>query len=327
MGRASVGSSAAWSQSSRTTEEDCSAARRRQALVGLVVGALVEAEAEQPGSARAALEAAVDPVGEPALERAEAGVGRQLGLGRREPVEEELGRARTVPHEAVAEPDARRAQPVARDLVDGAGVEVVDERVAVAVEGVRAHLGEGSRDRVERLLDRLVDRRAPVGEPGAAAVLELRVDEALGDRAGGEVEDGERRPGRPAELEVRRRVGPQADQLGEPDPPCARALSEAREVGDGGDAEVQLAGRERAVGAALRARSRSHPAATGSRALRARRENRSGSARARTRTLQDTGSGGGHAGFGSAEARPITDRRRRSTRCHRLQPRGLRTLC
>ena len=218
--------------------------------MGLVVGALVEAEAEQPGRARAALEAAVDPVGEPALERTEAGVGRQLGLGRREAVEEELGRARTVAHEPVPEPDPRRAQPVARDLVDGAGVEIVDERVAIAVERVCADLGQGSRDRVERLLDRLVDRRAPVGEPGAAAVLELRVEEALGDRAGGEVEHGERRPGRPAELELRRCVGPQADQLGEPDAPCARALSQAREVGDGGDPEVQVAGGEGAVGTA-----------------------------------------------------------------------------
>ena len=226
-------------------------------LVGLVVGALVEAEAEQPGGAGAALEAAVDPVGEPALEGTEARMGRQLGLGRREAVEEELGRARTVPHEAVAEPDPRRAQPVARDLVDGAGVEVVDERVAVAVEGVRAHLGEGSGDRVERLLDRLVDRRAPVGEPGAAAVLELRVEEALRDRAGGEVEHGERRPGRPAELELRRCVGPQADQLGEPHAPCARSLSQAREVGNGGDSEVQVAGGEGAVGTA-REHGRAH---------------------------------------------------------------------
>ena len=184
-------------------------ARRRR-----LVGSSSERSSRRRLSSHGALERRsrplVDPVGEPALEGAEAGVGRQLGLGRREAVEEELGRARTVAHEAVAEPDARRAQPVARDLVDGAGVEVVDERVAVAVERVRAHLGEGGGDRVERLLDRLVDRRAPVGEPGAAAVLELRVEEALRDRAGGELEHGERRPGRPAELELRRCVGPQS---------------------------------------------------------------------------------------------------------------------
>ena len=83
------------------------------------------------------------------------------------------------------------------------------------------------------------------------------MEEALGDRAGGEVEDGERRPGRPAELEVGRRVGPQADQLREPDAACARALSEPAEVGDGGDAEVQVAGREGAVGAA-REHGRAH---------------------------------------------------------------------
>ena len=152
-------------------------------LAGLVVGALVETQAEQPGGARAALEAAVDPVGEPALERAEAGVGRQLRLGRREPVEEELGSARPGAHESVAQPDPRGAKPVARDLVDGARVEIVDERVAIAVERVGADLGQGRCDGVERLLDRLVDGRAPVGEPGAAAVLELRVKKALRDRA------------------------------------------------------------------------------------------------------------------------------------------------
>ncbi len=148
------------------------------------------------------------------------------------------------------EPDPRGAKPVARDLVDGARVEIVDERVAIAVERVGADLGQGRRDRVERLLDGLVDGRAPVGEPGAAAVLELRVKEALRDRAVGEVEDGERRSGRPAELEVGRRLGPQPDQLREPDPACARPLPEPAEVGDGGDAEVQVAGREGAVGAA-----------------------------------------------------------------------------
>ena len=84
----------------------------------------------------------------------------------------------------------------------------MDERVAIAVERVGADLGQGRCDGVECLLDGLVDGRAPVGEPGAAAVLELRVEKALRDRAVSEVEDGERRSGRPAELEVGRRVGP-----------------------------------------------------------------------------------------------------------------------
>ena len=140
--------------------------------------ALVEAQAEEPRRARAALEATVDPVGEPPLERPEAGVRRQLGLGRGEAVEKELGRARPAAREPVAEPDARRAEAVAGDLVDGTGVEVVDECVAVAVERVGADRRQRGGDRVERLLHRLVDRRAPVGEPGAAAVLQLRVERA-----------------------------------------------------------------------------------------------------------------------------------------------------
>ena len=313
VGRASVGSSAAWSQSSSTTE-DWSARRRSR---GLVVGALVEAEAEQPGRARAALEAAVDPVGEPALERAEARVGRQLGLGRGEAVEEELGRARTVAHEAVAEPHPRRAQPVARDLIDGARVEVVDERVAVAVERVRAHRGQGGSDRVERLLDRLVDRRAPVGEPGAAAVLELRVEEPLRDRACGEVEDGERRPGRPAELERPAACRPARPiSSASPTRRALAALPEAREVGDGGDSEVQIAGRERAVGAA-REHGRAHillPQDLERRALGERVGlDRLGCGH---EPFRIRGSGGGHAGSDFAEPRMprLRAQRRRAAR-------------
>ena len=264
-------------------------------LARLVVRALVEAQAEQPGRARAALEAAVDPVGEPALERAEAGVGRQLGLGRGEPVEEELRSARPAAHESVAEPDPRGAKAVARDLVDGARVEIMDERVAIAVERVGADLRQGRRDRVERLLDGLVDGRAPVGEPGAAAVLELRVEEPLRDRAGGEVEDGERRPGRTAELEVRRRLGRSPISSVSPTRRALAPCPSTAEVGDGGDAEVQVAGRERAVGAA-REHGRADvllPQDLERRALG--KGGRSGSVRVRTRTFQDTCSGGGHA--------------------------------
>ena len=178
-------------------------------------------------------------------------MGRQLGLGRGEAVEEELRSARPVAHEAVAEPHPRRAEPVARDLIDGTRVEVVDERVAIAVERVGADRGQGSSDRVERLLDRLVDRRAPVGEPGAAAVLELRVEEPFRDRAGSEVEDGERRPGRAAELELGRRLGRQPDQLGEPDAARARALPEpGRGRRRRGCRGASPAGRQRAVGVA-----------------------------------------------------------------------------
>ena len=110
---------------------------------GLDVGVLVEPQAEEPRCAGAALEATVDPVGEPSLERAEPRVRRQLGLGRGEAVEEELGRARPVPHEPVAEPHAGGAETVTGDLVDGARVEVVHERLAVAVERVGADGRQG----------------------------------------------------------------------------------------------------------------------------------------------------------------------------------------
>ena len=212
---------------------------------------LVESEAEQPGGAGAALEAAIDPVGDPPLERPEPGVKRQLRLDRGEAVEEELRRARTVAHEPVAEPYSGFAQPVARDLIDGAGVEVLDERVTVAVERARAHGGQRACDPVECLLHGLVDRRTPVGEPGLAAVLELRVDEPLRDRSRRQLEDRERRAGGAAELDSSRPLGGERDQLGEADPSRARALSEPREIGDRGDAEAQLAGRQRAVGRAL----------------------------------------------------------------------------
>ena len=54
----------------------------------------------------------------------------------------------------------------------------------------------------------------------------------------------------PPSSRLGRRVGPQADQLGEPDPAGARALPEPAEVGDRRDAEMQVAGGEGAVGAA-----------------------------------------------------------------------------
>ena len=178
-GGPSVGSSAACSQSSSTTEDD----RRRRPRAARR-GALVETQAEQPGRARAALEAAVDPVGEPALERAEAGVGRQLRLGRREPVEEELGSARPGAHEPVARAgrrrrEAGRARSGRRRTRRDRGRARRDRRrtrrrrpsgSAAAIASSASWMGSSM-------------RRAPVGEPGAAAVLELRVEEPLRDRA------------------------------------------------------------------------------------------------------------------------------------------------
>ena len=228
----------------------------RAAGLALARVALVEPEAEQPRCAGAALEAAVDPVGEPPLERAEPRVRRQLGLGRGEAVEEQLGCARPVAHEPVAEPHARRAEAVAGDLVDGAGVEVVHERVAVAVERVGADGRQRGRDRVERLLHRLVDRGAPVGEPRAPAVLELRVEEALGDGSRGELEHGEGRARGAAELE-----------------PGGRLLARGRS-----------APRGRPGGRSRRARAPPDPRPRGSRpAARRPRASRRGRVRARSR--------------------------------------------
>ena len=65
-GRASDGSSAAWSQSSSTTVGGRSGSR---------CVTLVEPEAEKPGSAGATFEPAVDPIGEASFERTEPGVG------------------------------------------------------------------------------------------------------------------------------------------------------------------------------------------------------------------------------------------------------------
>ncbi len=174
----------------------------RVAGLALARVALVEPEAEEPRCAGAALEAAVDPVGEPPLERTQPRMRRQLGLDRGEAVEEQLGCARPVAQEPVAEPHARRAEAVAGDLVDGAGVEVVHERVAVAVERVGADGRQRGSDCVERLLHRLVDRGAPVGEPRAPTVLELRVEEAFGDGSRGELEHGEGCARGAAELEL-----------------------------------------------------------------------------------------------------------------------------
>ena len=150
-------------------------------------------EAELPRRRGAAAEAVVDPAGEPPLERRVAGVARQLGLGGGEPVEEELERGRAAVPQRGAEPDAAGAQAVARDLVDEDGVEVVDGRVAVAVEGVGGAGRERRGDLVERRLHALVERRAPERVPGAVAVVEVRVDEPLGDRAVRELDDREDR--------------------------------------------------------------------------------------------------------------------------------------
>ena len=127
------------------------------------------------------------------MSAAVAGVARQLRVGGAEPVEEELERGRPAVPQRGAEPDAPGLQAVARDLVDEDGVEVAHRLVAVAVERGGGGLGERRRDLVERRLHALVEGGAPERVPGAAVVLEVGVDEALGDGAVRELDDGEDR--------------------------------------------------------------------------------------------------------------------------------------
>ena len=136
-------------------------------------------------------------------------------------------------------------------MIDGTGVEVVNERVPVATERLGADRRQRCRECVERLLHRLVDRRAPVGQPGASALLQLRVDEPLRDGAGGKLEDGEGRAGGAAELVLGRRLGSEPDQLGEPDAARCRPVPELCQVGHGRKPELQPAGRKDAVGVAV----------------------------------------------------------------------------
>ncbi len=173
--------------------------------------ALVQVQAELPRGRGAAAEAVVEPAGEPAVERRIARVARQLRIGCAEPVEEELDRGRPAVSQRGGEPDPSRLEAVARDLVDEDGVQVAHGLVTVAAERGRAGLGERSGDPVERRLHALVERGAPEGVPGAADVLEIGVDETLGDRAMCELDDGERRERTCAGV-GRRRLG-DPDQL------------------------------------------------------------------------------------------------------------------
>ena len=78
---------------------------------------IFEVEAEQPRRHGPALQAAVDPVRQASLEGAEPRVLRKLGVGRAEPVEEELGCARARAGGVVAQSNARLAQAETCDLV------------------------------------------------------------------------------------------------------------------------------------------------------------------------------------------------------------------
>ena len=103
-------------------------------------GALVEMETQPPLGSRPGLEPRIDPLGEPALERAEAGVARQHGVGRRQALEQVVDRVRAAGLRR-RQPHPVGAETVARDLVDEDRIEVVHGRVAVAVEGAGADGG------------------------------------------------------------------------------------------------------------------------------------------------------------------------------------------
>ena len=216
-----------------------------------VVGAhlVVEPDAEIPRRARPAREPAVDPCVEPALERGVARVRRQLGVGRQKAREEALcgtGRA-----DRLRCGDSGRAQCPPRELVDGAPVEVVDERVDVSVEGVGARRRRRMDDRVELVAHMLVHRRAPQRVPSPVGRLEVRMDETGVDRAPGDVEHGKDGTGRSAQGNVIGQWGTRkAKQLVELEPPDGNVAAEQRGRHDGRLPGVQAARCDYAAGIA-----------------------------------------------------------------------------
>ena len=107
--------------------------------------------------------------------------------------------------------DAVGAQPVARDAVDddaGRGRATIASRspsnASAATGGSAAAISASAR------LHARVERRAPERVPVAVAVVEIRVDEALGERAVRERDEREDALRAAAELEVDRRRGRQA---------------------------------------------------------------------------------------------------------------------
>ena len=175
---------------------------------------------------------------------------RQLRLGRGESVEEELRSARPAPHEAVAEPHPRSAEAVARRLVDRTRVEVLDECVPITVERVDTCSRQSSSDRVQCLLHPFVDSGAPVGEPVASPVLQLRVEQPFRDRSCRQVDDSERRPRRTAQSELGRRISGETDQLPRDRRGAPRGVPEHGPIGDCRKPELESRRRQRSVGVA-----------------------------------------------------------------------------
>ena len=204
---------------------------------------LVEPEPDVPRRARASVEPAVDPRAQAPLERRVSGVrrqGRVVGMERRE---EPLRCGVSPSGRATAD----RAERPARELVERAAVEVVDERVGIPVERLRADRRRGVRDRVELVPHGLVERRPPERVPAAVARLEVRVDEPFGERPAGALEDGERHLGAAAEQMT---VGLDVEELGELQAPRGRSRADVREVGGDRSPEGEPVGGQTSVGVA-----------------------------------------------------------------------------
>ena len=148
----------------------------------------------------------MDPSRQPAGERGVAGARRQRGLVGGEALEEALDRGRATAR-AGDELHARGPQPVAGDPVDEDRVEVVDGLLAVAAERVRGRRRERGGELGQLRGDGGVERRAPERVPRPVVLVEVRMDEPLGDGAVRELGDREGDAGGAAGLEPGRRGG------------------------------------------------------------------------------------------------------------------------
>ena len=216
--------------------------------------ALVEPEAEQP---RRAASGVSRPRSTQSVSRRSSApspaCGGSSGSADGEPVEEELGRARAAAHRA----GCRAGRPPREGGRARSGRRRRRRGRARARRGRRrtrrrTTAGSAAAIASSASCTRLVDRRAPEGEPRARRrAASCGWSEALGDRALRRARA--RRTSRAREPPSSRPAGGSAarrDQLREADPACARAVPELRQVGDRGDPDLQPAGRERAVAAA-----------------------------------------------------------------------------
>ena len=206
-------------------------------VAGLVL--LVESQPDVPGGARAPAEATVDPRAQAPLERRVPAVGGQRRVVRMERGEEALRGAVT---ETCGRSGPHPMERTARELVDRAAVEIVDERVDIAVEGSRADSRRGIRDLVQLVPYRVVDRRAPEAVPAAVARLKVRMDEPLCERAPRALHDRLDNAGRPAELEW---LSLEVEQLAQRETSGIDVPSDPVELGDRGGARLERRRQER----------------------------------------------------------------------------------